>query len=116
MIPEMRFQILALAASLAVSALAGFALAVPPAETPARSDRFAAVSDASLGSATIFTEFGNEMAWEDRETIDRCAPPPADTARRGNGLLDRLVHRVSEDSRDRQPEAAARPAAACPTR
>jgi hypothetical protein len=114
MILEMRFQILALAASLAVSALAGYVLAIPPTETPARSDRFAAVSGASLGSATIFTEFGNEMAWEDRETIDRCAPPRADAARRGNGLLDRLVHRVSEDRRDRQPEAAAKSAAACP--
>ena len=114
MIPEMRFQILALAASLAVSALAGYAMAVPPTEMPAKSDRFAAISDASLGSATIFTEFGNEMAWEGRETTDRCVLPSADAARRGNGLLDRMVQRVSEGRRDRRPEATL--AAACPAR
>jgi hypothetical protein len=116
MILEMRFQILALAASLAVSALAGYAVAVPPMGTLAKSDRFAAISDASLGSATIFTEFGNETAWEGREAINPCAPSPAEAAHRDNGLLDRLVHHINEGSRDRQPEAAARSAAACPAR
>src|ERR1700753_2991905 len=96
MIFEMLFQILALAASLAVSTLAGYVLALPPAASPVKPDRLAAIGDVSQWSATIFTEFGNEMAWE--EPVERCVAPPAETARGGNGLLDRLVHRVSEDS------------------
>ena len=111
---EMRFQILALAATLAVSTLAGYAVAIPPTETPASSYRFAAASDAGLRSATIFTEFGNEMAWE--ETANRCVPPPENAAPHGNGLFDRLVHRASEDNRDRQPKLAAKPATACAAR
>lgn len=114
MIFEMRFQILALAASLAVSALAGYVLAAPPTVSPASPDRFAAMSDISQWS-TIFTEFGNETAWEDRETADRCVPPGS-AARTGGGLLDRMIHRVSGDNGDRQVEWAGRPATACPAR
>ena len=113
---EMRFQMLALAASLAASAIAGYALAVPPAETPTRPERLAAASDPSRSSAAIFTEFGNEMAWEmtwEDGEAERCAPPPATAPRHGAGLIDRLVHRVRDDSRDRQPEPAGKPATAC---
>ena len=113
MIFEMRFQILALAASLAVSTLAGYVLALPPAASPVKPDRFAAIGDVSQWSATIFTEFGNEMAWE--ETAERCVAPPQEAAR-GNGLLDRLVHRVSEDSRDRQTEMAGKSTPSCRAR
>lgn len=60
----MRFQILALTASLAASTFAGYLFAAPPTASPASPARFAAVSNASQWSATIFTEFGNEMAWE----------------------------------------------------
>ena len=65
----MRFQILALMISLAVSTLAGYALAVPPTASRASPDRFAAVSDPGQQSAAIFTEFGNEMAWEPAQTV-----------------------------------------------
>ena len=111
MIFEMRFQILALAASLTTSMLAGYLFAVPPIENPASSDRFAVASDSSQGSPTIFTDFGNELAWE--ETPDRCVSAPRDAARAGNGLLGSLIHRVSEDGR---PEAAGSPGTACPAR
>jgi hypothetical protein len=118
MIFEMRFQILALAASLAVSTLAGYVLAIPPSATPAKPDRFAAIGDVSQWPATIFTEFGNEMAWEIawEETAERCVAPPREVAHGGNGLLDRLVHRVSEDSRDRQTEMAGKSTSSCPAR
>jgi hypothetical protein len=110
MIFEMRFQILALAASLTASTLAGYALAVPPTASPANMDRFAAISDASRWSATIFTEFGNEMAWEDKAwedkawedrirkdntPADNCAPLRGN-ARNGNRLLEGLVRRISQ--------------------
>ena len=104
MIFDMRFQILALAASLTASTLAGYAVAVPPAAPLANPDRFAAIGDARRWSATIFTEFGNEMAWEEKawqdkawqdKTPGQCASL-RDNARSGGGLLEGLVHRVSQ--------------------
>lgn len=99
MIFDMRFQILALAASLTASTLAGYVLAVPPAAPLANPDRFAAIGDAGRWSATIFTEFGNEMAWEDKAWQDKAPAHCAslrDHARSGGGLLEGLVHRVSQ--------------------
>ena len=110
---EMRFQILALAASLAASAFAGYVLAVPPAETPASSDRFATTGDSGQRS-TIFTEFGNESAWEPTREMARedCAAL-GDHGRNGNGLLERLVRRISDGS----PSAGtAVPEKICPAR
>jgi hypothetical protein len=100
MIFDMRFQILALAASLTASTLAGYAIAVPPTAPLVNPDRFAAISDASRWSATIFTEFGNEMAleekaWQDKTPAGHCASL-RDNARHGSGLLEGLVHRVSQ--------------------
>jgi hypothetical protein len=109
MIFDMRFQILALAASLTASTLAGYAVAVPPAAPLANPDRFAAIGDAGRWSATIFTEFGNEMAWEEKAWQDKAWQDKAwqdkapgqcaslrDNARSGGGLLEGLVHRVSQ--------------------
>ena len=97
MIFEMRFQILALAASLTASALAGYALAVPPTAPPASPERFAAVTDAGQWSATIFTEFGNEKAWEDQAPADHCGPP-SEQLHHGNGVLEGLSHRISQSN------------------
>jgi hypothetical protein len=100
MIFDMRFQILALAASLTASTLAGYAVAVPPVAPLANPDRFAAIGDAGRWSATIFTEFGNEMAWEEKAWQDKAAAGQCaslrDHARSGGGLLEGLVHRVSQ--------------------
>lgn len=63
---EMRIQIFVLAATLAVSMLAGYAFAVPTAEMPANPERFAAADDPGRSAAAIFTEFGDEMAWHDK--------------------------------------------------
>ena len=97
MILEMRFQILALAASLTASTLAGYALAVPPTASPASPDRFAAASDSSQWAATIFTEFGNEKAWEDQAPADNCGPP-GEELHHGIGLLEGLSHRISQSN------------------
>jgi hypothetical protein len=97
MIFEMRFQILALAASLAVSTLAGYAVSETPTASPANPERFAAVSDARQWSATIFTEFGNEKAWEDQAPADHCGPP-SEQLHHGNGLLEGLSHRISQSN------------------
>jgi hypothetical protein len=97
MIFEMRFQILALAASLTASTLAGYALAVPPTASPASPERFAAVTDAGQWSATIFTEFGNEKAWEDQAPADNCGPPSQEL-HHGIGLLEGLSHRISQSN------------------
>jgi hypothetical protein len=97
MIFEMRFQILALAASLAASTLAGYALAVHPTASPASAERFAAVTDAGQWSATIFTEFGNEKAWEDQAPADHCGPP-SEELHHGIGLLEGLSHRISQSN------------------
>ena len=97
MIFEMRFQILALAASLTASTLAGYALAVPPTAPPASPERFAAVTDAGQWSATTFTEFGNEKAWEDQASADHCGPP-SEQLHHGNGLLEGLSHRISQSN------------------
>jgi hypothetical protein len=104
MIFEMRFQIWVLAISLAASTLAGYALAVPETSSPAGSDRFAAIGDVSQWS--IFTEFGNEMAWADRVSAEPCIPLKRDA--NADGLFKRLTYRVSQTSQDR---SAATPAA-----
>ncbi len=97
MIFEMRFQILALAASLAVSTLAGYAVSDTPTASPANPERFAAVTDAGQWSATIFTEFGNEKAWEDQAPAENCGPP-GEELHHGIGLLQGLSHRVSQNN------------------
>jgi hypothetical protein len=97
MIFEMRFQILALAASLAVSTLAGYAVSETPTASPANPERFAAVTDTRQWSATIFTEFGNEKAWEDQAAADHCGPP-SEQLHHGNGLLEGLSHRISQSN------------------
>jgi hypothetical protein len=97
MIFEMRFQILALAASLAASTLAGYAVSETQTSSPANLEKFAAIRDASQWPATIFTDFGNEMAWEGKAPADNCAPP-SEQVHRGNGLLEGLSHRISQSN------------------
>jgi hypothetical protein len=99
MIFEMRFQIWVLAISLAVSTLAGYAVAVPETSSWARTDRSASIGDGSQWSATIFTEFGNEMAWADKASAEPCVRLKSDA--NGDGLLKRLTYRVSQTSQDR---------------
>jgi hypothetical protein len=113
MIFEMRFQILALAASLAVSTLAGYAVSETPTASLASPDRFAAASDSSQWAATIFTEFGNEMAWQDEARINRCAAS-TEAAHHGNGLLEALIHQVSQDSPNRGAGAPGKTACSAP--
>jgi|SRR6185437_825268 len=122
MIFDMRFQILALAASLTASTLAGYAVAVPPAPPLAIPDGFAAISDASRWSATIFTEFGNEMAWEEKareekawqdKAPDHCASL-RDHARNGGRLLGGLVHRVNQGGAEGRTAASGTTACKAP--
>jgi hypothetical protein len=103
MIFEMRFQIWVLAISLAASTLAGYAVAVPETSSWARPDRFAAIGDGSQWSATIFTEFGNEMVWADKASAEPCVPLAHDA--NAHGLLERLTYRVSQKSQDRSAGA-----------
>ena len=98
MIFEMQFQILVLAATASV--LASYAVAENPAAPLARSGNFAATNGVSEGAVAIFTEFGNEMAWEgrrlaDSETLASTCAQRGDSARSG-GQLERLIHRVSQ--------------------
>ena len=108
---ETRFQILALAASLTASAFAGYLLAVPGSSLS--SDRFAMAGDSGQRS-TIFTEFGNEAAWEQaREKVREDCAGLGDHGRNGNGLLERLVRHISDGS----PTAGtAVPEKICPAR
>jgi hypothetical protein len=132
MIFDMRFQILALAASLTASTLAGYAVAVPPAAPLANPDRFAAIGDAGRWSATIFTEFGNEMAWEEKAWQDKAWQDKAwqdkawqdkapgqcaslrDNARSGGGLLEGLVHRVNQGGAEGRTAASGTTACTAP--
>jgi hypothetical protein len=97
MIFEMRFQIWALAISLAASTLAGYVLSVPETSSPAGPDRFAVIGNVSQWS--IFTEFGNEMAWADKASVEPCIPLKHDA--NADGLFKRLTYRVSQHSQDR---------------
>ena len=97
----MRFQILVLAAALATSVLAGYTVSETPASSPARPDSFAAINGVGEGPVAIFTEFGNEMAREDRTLADStmltssCAQP-GNPAGSSGGQLEGLVHRISQ--------------------
>jgi hypothetical protein len=97
----MRFQILVLAAALATSVLVGYTVSETPASSPARPDSFAANNGVGEGAVAIFTEFGNEMAWEDRALADSrmlassCAEP-SNPAGGSGGQLEGLVHRISQ--------------------
>ena len=97
----MRFQILVLAAALATSVLAGYTVSEAPASPPARPDSFAAINGVGEGPVAIFTEFGNEMAREDRTLADStmltssCAQP-GNPAGSSGGQLEGLVHRISQ--------------------
>jgi hypothetical protein len=105
MIFEMRSQILMLAAALMASVLAGYMVAEAPASSPPRPDNFTATNGVSEGAVAIFTEFGNEMAWEGRTLADKALTDsgtlagnciqPKDAAGSG-GLLEGLIHRVSQ--------------------
>ena len=102
MIFEMRFQILVLAAALATSVLAGYTVSETPTSPPAaRPDDFAAINGVGDGAVAIFTEFGNEMAREDRTLADStmltssCAQP-GNPAGSSGGQLEGLVHRISQ--------------------
>lgn len=97
----MRFQIWVLAACLAASTLAGYALAVPETSSPPRPDRFAGIGDVSQWS--IFTEFGNEMAWADKAAAEPCIPLKHDA--NADGLLKRLTYRVSQQSQGSSAKA-----------
>ena len=101
----MRFQILVLAAALATSVLAGYTVSESPASSPARPDSFAAINGVGEGPVAIFTEFGNEMAWEGRTLADSTMPArarapscaqPGNPAGGSGGQLEGLVHRISQ--------------------
>ena len=97
----LRIQILVLAVALATSVLAGYTVSESPASLPARPDSFAAINGVGEGPVAIFTEFGNEMAWEGRTLADSrmlassCAEP-GNPAGGSGGQLEGLVHRISQ--------------------